>query len=863
MTVLLFSLPAAARHIAGGELFYEYLSSGTGNKTYRITLRLFRDCFSTGPLLQNEQVTVGIYASDQLVNTLPLSLQSGISTLSLNTSAYPCLVGNVNVCYEMAVYSSVVTLPDNTVGYTLSRIGCCRVDRISGLSQPNSVGSNYVTKIPGTSTLPTGFNSSPQFLVKDTSLVCSGRRFTLDFGAIDPDNDSLTFALCDAYTSPGGNNNNNLPPASVLNLIPIPYSAPFSGAFPLGPDVNIDPHTGIISGIAPAEGQYVVNVCITEWRNGKPFTEHRKDFILQVRNCDMIEAVLPDKIVQCNDFSVHFENQSLSSAIQSYLWDFGDPGSPATSGLATVNHIYSDTGRFMARLYVTGPKGCEGQDSTIVLVYPGFKVDFNIAGSCIINPYRFLDATTTRYGVVDSWSWNFGDADTQADTSHLRNAVYTYKRSQTASVRLLATSSKGCVDSLHKDLVVRDKPFVGLPFKDTLICSIDTLQIIASGNGVYSWLPNKDILFPNTSSPLVFPKDTTKYIVTVNDAGCIGTDTVTVNVLDFITVQLAPDTTICRTDTFRLNPVSHALRYNWTPAASLSSATAKSPLAFPLTGTTYSVTANLGKCQATAQINVRVVPYPVSSVITKDTTICFGDRISLRANYVGTSFAWSPASALSNSNTLTPIAGPVRTTDYIFMVTDNLSGCPKPVYDTVTVTVIPPVQVDAGRDTAVVPQQPLQLRAISATGRSFLWTPSYGLNNASIANPVAVLTSESDLIKYKVRATDLNGCYGEDELTVTVYKTLPEIFIPSAFTPNGDGRNDLLRPLTAGISQLIYFRIYNRWGQLVFSTSELGKGWDGTFDGVKQPSGTYVYMAEALDYTGRNLSRKGTCVLIR
>jgi len=324
--VVLFicSFPATARHVAGGELFYEYLGTSGGSSTYRITLRLFRDCASLGPLLQNENVTVGIFSSTSnvLVTSVALPINGSVTTISLNTSTFPCLVGNVNVCYEMALYTATVTLPDNIEGYTLSRTGCCRIDRISNLSIQTSVGSNYVTKIPGKVALPGEHNSSPQFYVRDTALVCANKSFKLDFGAQDADGDSLTYSFCDAYTS--GSGAQNTPPAATLNLIPLPYAGPFSGEFPLGPNVKINAATGLINGIAPGEGQYVVNVCVTEWRHGRPFTEHRKDFILKVQNCDFVEAVLPDKIVQCKDSIVHFENLSASSLITSYLWTFGD-----------------------------------------------------------------------------------------------------------------------------------------------------------------------------------------------------------------------------------------------------------------------------------------------------------------------------------------------------------------------------------------------------------------------------------------------------------------------------------------------------------------------------------------------------------
>src|SRR5437868_14954930 len=118
-------IPAVARHVAGGELFYEYMgpSNTAGTSLYKITLRLFRDCASAGPLLQNEVVDVGIYENGNRVGTpLRLSLTGPVNTISLNTSSFPCLVGSVQVCYEMAIYSALAVLADNAAGYTLSRI---------------------------------------------------------------------------------------------------------------------------------------------------------------------------------------------------------------------------------------------------------------------------------------------------------------------------------------------------------------------------------------------------------------------------------------------------------------------------------------------------------------------------------------------------------------------------------------------------------------------------------------------------------------------------------------------------------------------------------------------------------------------
>ena len=240
-------------------------------------------------------------------------------------------------------------------------------------------------------------------------------------------------------------------------------------------------------------------------------------------------------------------------------------------------------------------------------------------------------------------------------------------------------------------------------------------------------------------------------------------------------------------------------------------------------------------------------------------TICFGTRFQLTGVVTGSVFSWKPTASLINENTLTPIAGPTKTTTYILTATDTV-GCPKPKSDTIVVTVIPPIIAYAGKDTVVVPNQPLQLIATGGTG--YAWTPTTGLNDPTIANPIAILDNTIDSITYTVRVSD-GACVSTDQVVVRVVKTGPDILVPSGFTPNGDGKNDVIRPVLLGISKLNFFSIYNRWGQLVFTTSEVNKGWDGNFGGTAQPSGTYVYQAQGVDYLGNSVFRKGTVVLIR
>jgi gliding motility-associated-like protein len=401
-----------------------------------------------------------------------------------------------------------------------------------------------------------------------------------------------------------------------------------------------------------------------------------------------------------------------------------------------------------------------------------------------------------------------------------------------------------------------------------LICSIDSVPLKAQSNGTYHWAPYYNISDTTVANPVVYPKDTTVYTVTVREFGCIDSARVTINVLQFISVKLGLDSGICKTDSIILRPVSDALKYQWresTNSGSMNSYTTKYPVAAPAVTTTYYVTANLGYCQDSTKIKINVSPYPQVSA-GNDTAICFGSRIQLKGTITASSFAWAASNSLLNTNTLTPVAGPTRTTLYVLTVKDSLY-CPKPVSDTVLVNVIQPMHVNAGKDTAVTIGQALQLFASGVDTSyqySYRWTPASFLDNPFVYNPAATITATTiDSIWYNVKVTSPEGCSASDDILVHVYKSGPEIFVPTGFTPNGDGHNDLLRPILVGISQFDFFNVYNRWGQLVFSTKQRNSGWDGSYNGTVQQGGAYVYMTQGKDITGKIIYRKGTVVLIR
>jgi gliding motility-associated-like protein len=163
----------------------------------------------------------------------------------------------------------------------------------------------------------------------------------------------------------------------------------------------------------------------------------------------------------------------------------------------------------------------------------------------------------------------------------------------------------------------------------------------------------------------------------------------------------------------------------------------------------------------------------------------------------------------------------------------------------------------AGRDTIIADNQPLQLNG--SGGMLYQWIPATALSDATIANPIATPTQN---IRYVLYAYTPMGCGTYDTINIKVYKG-PAIYVPNAFSPNGDRVNPTFRFIPVGMTEINYFRVYNRYGQLVYSSTDSQKGWDGTINGKPQAAGTYVWMISGKDFLGKPHFEKGTVTLVR
>jgi gliding motility-associated-like protein len=843
-------------------MYYEYLGPGAAPNTssYRITLKLYTECI-LNPGQTDATVPFSVFnaTTNGLVFDLSVAVVSDNNTNNCTlTECHPCMNDIPYICYKIRTYQTTVDLPNLPGGYIIAYQRCCRISGIRIIQAPsNSVGETWTVKIPGTAIPGAEKNSSAKFSQNDTAIICQGSRFTFDFSATDINNDSLVYAFTPAYG--GASNTAPAPPtASPPPYASVPYASGFSGTLPLGPGIVINSSTGIVTGFGPASGIYVITVTVSEYKRGTniKIAEVRKSLHIEVTNCSLTDADLLPSYTSCDGFTVNFKNEGDPTNIQTYDWDFGDG---VTSTDPAPQHTYADTGVYILKLTVNRGLPCSDSTTAPVKVFPGFHPDFTFTGQCQNVPVQFIDLTTADFGVVNKWSWNFGDLGSLNNTSILQNPIHAYGLTGTYNIEFVVETSKGCIDTILKSIDILGQPPLSVPH-DTLICVIDTLQLHAIGSGSFLWSPNYMISNVNDPDPFVSPDITTTYSVMLTDAfGCTNTQGITVNVKNFVTQFGGPDTSICRSDTVILKLTSDALHWFWTenPAGNtLNDPTLKNPTARPLVRTTYHVVGNIGKCIAQNDITVTPVPYPAANA-GPDKTICFGTSIQLNASG-GSIYSWSPSAFLTATNIPNPVSvNPTDNVRYIVTVRDVL-GCPKPVKDTMFLYVAK-IKADAGPDdTSVVLGQPLQLGASGSTNYS--WTPTTWLNNPLIHNPIAFPQND---INYVVRVSNDEGCFDLDTIRVHVFRFKPDLLVPNAFTPNGDGINNIFKPIPIGMKSVDIFRVYNRWGQMLYSGTGNGAGWDGTFAGKKQEMATYVWYAEGVDYLNKKIKKKGSVILIR
>ncbi|PZP42349.1 MAG: hypothetical protein DI598_17030, partial [Pseudopedobacter saltans] len=478
---------ASAHHIKGGWIGYQYVSSTSTTTTYNVTVYLYVSCTTSGP---TDKVVLGVFDGSSNSTVLTKSINNTTHYNLTKGTFNACMTNPPSICYNVYTYQTSITLNNNTGGYVLAVQDAYRIDNIANISNSGSTGITITGTIPGIiNGISYANNNSPQFIFQDTAIVCHNASISLPFTATDVDGDSLSYSFTNGLNVANASQNTSSNTPSAPPYPSLTYLNGFSGQQPLGSSVTINPTTGLISGTAPSTtGEYVVAVYVKEWRNGVLIDSIKKELQILVNNCTLSAATLDPSYINCQDFSFTFSNGS-STNISYYAWDFGDVNSSSnTSSLATPTHEYSDTGLYTLKLTVKNTSGCQDSTTASVKVYPGFNAGFYTQGTCYQSPISFFDTSYCKYGAITSWYWNFGDGAVNTTT---QNPTHLYSSPANYSASLIIQSNKGCIDTATNAVIVNGKPDLKLPFTDTLICSIDSLQLhaISTSAKSYSWTP--------------------------------------------------------------------------------------------------------------------------------------------------------------------------------------------------------------------------------------------------------------------------------------------------------------------------------------------------------------------------------------
>ncbi len=484
-----FTTIAFAEHLKGGFFTYEYLGPGVTDATkvrYLVTLSLYMGCNArdggnnsqVDPFL-NFSIFDGASRAFLFIQAVDVTKKENLE----KKEDEECITGDQRGCYyKVITYEKIIELKVNDAGYIISYQRCCRISGVDNIVQSNTVGNTYSIAIPG-GNLRT--NKSAYFDKNDTPVICAGSFFSIPFSAFDSDGDELNYQFCSAWE--GGSSGKPAPdPANPPPYTEVNYPASFNGMAPLGSGVSINSKTGIISGIAPKEGEYVITVCVSEIRGGIVIASNRKELHVIVGDCTPVKPTLDPEYITCDGFTMTFLNKSPSPEIKTYFWDFGVAGTDTdVSTQESPTFTYVDTGVYIIKAVVNRGLQCPDSTTAIVKIFPGFVPDFTYS-ACNNNPTQFVDKTMTAYGFVNSWSWKLGDESTEADTSHVKNPTYTYLTGGKKNIELIVTNSKGCIDTLSNEVTVMEKADAG---RDTTVVVGQKLQLQATGGSIYNWSP--------------------------------------------------------------------------------------------------------------------------------------------------------------------------------------------------------------------------------------------------------------------------------------------------------------------------------------------------------------------------------------
>ena len=582
------------------------------------------------------------------------------------------------------------------------------------------------------------------------------------------------------------------------------------------------------------------------------------------------DVCLPDSMVFTNTSSV------FSGGDPTFHWDFGN-GEESFDASPTM--AYDEPGTYLVQLVVTDPFSCNLSDTLTksVTVFPEIVVDLpDSLLSCTETEFELTAATA---GVPQHFVWAEDPGFTDILLEGLGDSVLTYSPPQDGFVYVLASTGMcAATDSVF----LSPAPNMHLSLGDTLLCSVDTLVITADfwpDDMVLAslvWGPDDVILQGQNTNEVTVSSDEPYHIVAeaISPFGCELSADAVISVHP-VALEVSADTVVCTADPIELTADSRGLAetFEWSTDSDftniLNDPTDSTVVVIPDSFTYYYVRVENNGCSLVDSVWVSVLS--LGTTVTPDFMVCAGDtaHIFVTNDFPGVQLThdWSPEEHILSGQGGNAVSAVVNETLTLTVVSSTAEGCE--VENSVTIHASP-----LGRDTVHAWADPYKIiRGNSAElfgspdnpAYIYQWEPP-----GSVEDPHAPFTSASpeETTTYTLTVSDaslLGLCARTDTVTIRVFDSVcgpPNIFVPNAFSPNGDGENDVLY-VRGGVVTELQFTLFDRWGEKVFETRDLNVGWDGKYKGRMAEPAVFVYYLEAKCGESETYFEKGNVTVIR
>ncbi len=587
----------------------------------------------------------------------------------------------------------------------------------------------------------------------------------------------------------------------------------------------------------------------------------------EIKVIDPHAAFIVSDADACINDSLFFWDRSKSN-VTDFLWDFGD-GNQST--LRNVKHVYHSPGSYDVSLKIIDDHGCELNHTVPSYISieepPVAKFTSNKNESnCYTLPIYFNNET--EYTGSGSQKWIFGD---NLNESVLKHPKHIYSKPGDYDVSLIAYSANGCADTLTKPEFIRlNGPYAEMVLPDTACFGSEVSFSFKNEQNLSSivW----DFTDGSTSTDL---ESKHRYYGAgiINPSLILESDPIfgcpNIYITDTLFVHKEVKAKFTYQDNVKngcvpfnmavINQSENAGNFQWQSGNGIESLAENPSFLYENDGT-YNlklIAQDSFGCSDTVVDVVTAYPLPTVTILSdsSDTFICKGNNLMLLASG-GVSYQWNHTEYLDFFNINDPIASPDTNTTFTVSVTDENSCVNE---DSVHITVQQKPVVDVV-DTTIIIGESVQINLARADIKSYIWENLPGISCTDCPNPILLPLQNTN---YIVSVTDTSNCFTVDyEAKVSVEKKY-SVDVPTAFTPNNDNTNDIIYVKGWGLKKLIYFRVFNRLGQIVFETDNLVNGWDGNFRGNPQIADTYNYVVKVITYNDEVLEKKGSINLLR